>query len=130
MAKKSNVSIVVDENEICTSNIRVTIKAYPLRKDEFKELTSPKFQYKDWILGLVSISIGYILRIIAIWIYNSKVISSPDFHEDALIQIHCIEYISIAVPIVPVIILYIVLFCKRNHSKDTALNRIQQFFEK
>ena len=61
MAKKSNVSIVVDENDICTSNIRVTTKAYPLIKDEFKELIKPRIQYKDWILGLISISITPII---------------------------------------------------------------------
>lgn len=130
MAKKSNVSIVVDEHDICTSDIRVTIKAYPLRKDEFKELTSPKFQYKDWILGLVSISIGYLLRIIAIWIYNSYILSSPDFNEEALVQIHCIEHISILVPLLPATILFIVNYCKRKYCRDTVLNRIQKFFEK
>ena len=130
MAKKSNVSIVVDENDICTSNIRVTTKAYPLIKDEFNELIKPRIQYKDWILGLISISIGYLLRIIAIWIYNSSTISSPNFNEDALVQIHCIEYISIAVPILPAIILCILHYCKQKQNRNTVLNRIKKFYEK
>lgn len=129
MAKKSNASIVVDENEICTSDIRVTTKAYPLRKDEFKELTKPTFQYRDWIIGLASISIGYLLRIIAIWIYNSTILASQEFSTDNLIHIHCIEYISIAVPTLPIIILYIIRYCKRNSNKNTAINRIQRFYE-